>query len=209
MPWGLILPSFPARICIFPVINKLFQCPRPLGADSDLAVTSAGSPASLDASQLTQLPWNTICLLWHPTSSAGPFGTWEMPVEVLPWWSQPSISQNTTVARCKAKCIAAKPWDRETCAKWCSPGWLWQEESPFKQSRAYPKFTEFNGETHWIQRWKAWDPTWDFTGVFDWAYQTQELWFFRMSQDTCERLTHLWVEREGKTQKTEEVWLNI
>lgn len=148
-------------------------------------------------------------LLWHPTSSAGPFGTWEMPVEVLPWWSQPSISQNTTVARCKAKCIAAKPWDRETCAKWCSPGWLWQEESPFKQTRAHPKFTEVNRKTHWIQRWKAWDPTWDFTGVFDWAYQTQELWFFRMSQDMCERLTHLWVEREGKTQKTEEVWLNI
>lgn len=152
-----------------------------------------------------------LLLLWHPTSSAGPFGTWEMPVEVLPWWSQSSISQNTAAARCKAKCIAAKheAWGMETCAKWSSPGWLWQEESPFKQTRAHPKFTEVNGKTHWFQRWKAWDPHMGFYWSFWLGTSNTGTLIFRMSQDTCERLTHLWVEREGKIQKTEEVWLNI
>lgn len=64
--------------------------------------------------------WNTIYFFCDIPWAL--FGMWEMPVEVLPRWSQSSISQNTTAARCKVKCTAAKSWEMQICVKRSSPG---------------------------------------------------------------------------------------
>lgn len=118
-----------------------------------------------------------LLLLWHPTSSAGQFGMWEMPVEVLPWWSQSSISQNTAAARCKTKCIAAKheawkPVQNEAHLAGSGRRNLHLNKPGLIQNllKSVEKFTGFKGE-------KPETPTWDFIGVSDWAHQTRELWF--------------------------------
>lgn len=177
--------------------------------------------------QLTELPCNTISFSFAnallPQALLVRLGSWDMGAQVLPL--QCSGLVKIPLLQC-AELNALHQKD-ETRGNLCKMYFL--SENTLKMltwldlARGISIYTNQGwSKIYWSQwknslaskqfGWKAWDAQ---KAVFFelfaelilglWPYQTKQLWSSKMSEDTSERLAHLWMEKEEQIQKTEEL----